>query len=165
MAFADGYAAFAKPYTHEQLERYLEPIVPAWDGAHILRLWFRCRDQHVFWPWNVQTAETRSDADVPNLDFLHRGVVELVEAGDVYRCGSPRTEWIDSRGRGRIYSFSVTRRVTEPYAIAYVTLDEGVSMLTNLVDCDFERLKIGAPVRVVFRSAADGEAIPMFTPT
>jgi pimeloyl-ACP methyl ester carboxylesterase len=33
MAFADGYAAFAKPYTHEQLERYLEPIVPAWDGA------------------------------------------------------------------------------------------------------------------------------------
>ena len=57
------------------------------------------------------------------------------------------------------------RRVTEPYAIAYVTLDEGVSMLTNLVDCDFERLKIGAPVRVVFRSAADGEAIPMFTPT
>ena len=80
-------------------------------------------------------------------------------------CGSPRTEWIDSCGRGRIYSFSVMRRVAEPYAIAYVTLDEGVSMLTNLVDCDFERLKIGAPVRVVFRSAADGEAIPMFTPT
>jgi uncharacterized OB-fold protein len=83
-------------------------------------------------------------------------------------CGSPRTEWIDSCGRGRIYSFSVMRvlrRVAEPYVIAYVTLDEGVSMLTNLVDCDFERLKIGAPVRVVFRSAADGEAIPMFTPT
>ena len=42
---------------------------------------------------------------------------------------------------------------------------QGVSMLTNLVHRDFERLKIGAPVRVVFRSAADGEAIPMFTPT
>jgi pimeloyl-ACP methyl ester carboxylesterase len=87
MAFADGYAVFAKPYTDEQLERYLEPIVPAWDGAHLLRLWFRYRDQHVFWPWNVQTAETRSDADVPNLDFLHRGVVELLEAGDDYRVG------------------------------------------------------------------------------
>ena len=87
MAFADGYAVFAKPYTHEQLERYLEPIVPAWDGAHLLRLWFRYRDQHVFWPWNVQTAETRSDADIPNLDFLHRGVVELLEAGDDYRFG------------------------------------------------------------------------------
>jgi pimeloyl-ACP methyl ester carboxylesterase len=87
MAFADGYAVFATPYTHEQLQRYLEPIAPAWDGAHLLRLWFRYRDQHVFWPWNVQTAETRSDADVPNLDFLHRGVVELLEAGDDYRVG------------------------------------------------------------------------------
>jgi uncharacterized OB-fold protein len=38
-------------------------------------------------------------------------------------------------------------------------------LLTNLVDCDFERLKIGDPVRVVFKSAADGESIPMFTPT
>ena len=79
-------------------------------------------------------------------------------------CGSQRTEWIESRGRGRIYSFSVMRRVAEPYAIAYVTLDEGVSMLTNLVDCQFDQLKIGAPVRVVFRSAAGGEAIPMFMP-
>ena len=87
MAYADGYAVFAKPYTDEQLERYLEPITPVWDGAHLLRLWFRYRDQHVFWPWNVQTAETRSDADVPDLDFLHRGVVELLEAGDDYRIG------------------------------------------------------------------------------
>jgi hypothetical protein len=85
IAFADGFAVFAKPYTDEQLERYLEPIVPTWDGAHLLRLWFRYRDQHVFWPWNLQTAETRSDADVPDLDFLHRGVVELLEAGDDYR--------------------------------------------------------------------------------
>ena len=35
------------------------------------------------------------------------------------------------------------RRVAEPYAIAYVTLDEGVTMLTNLVDCDFERCRSG----------------------
>ena len=51
------------------------------------------------------------------------------------------------------------RRVEKPFAIAYVTLDEGVTMLTNLVDCDFERLAIGTAVRVVFR-----DAIPMFTP-
>jgi pimeloyl-ACP methyl ester carboxylesterase len=87
MAFADGYAVFAKPYSDEELERYLEPIVPVWDGAHLLRLWFRYRDQHVFWPWNAQTAQARSDADVPDLDFLHRGVVELLEAGDDYRIG------------------------------------------------------------------------------
>jgi hypothetical protein len=37
-------------------------------------------------------------------------------------------------------------------------------MLTNLVDCDFDRVSIGDPVRVVFKSAAGGETVPMFTP-
>jgi uncharacterized OB-fold protein len=74
-------------------------------------------------------------------------------------CASDRTEWVPAKGRGTIYSYSVMRRAEKPYAIAYVTLDEGVTMLTNLVDCDFERLAIGAAVRVVFK-----DAIPMFTP-
>lgn len=87
MALADGFAIFPKRYTDEQLERYLERIEPAWDGGHLLRLWFRYRDQHVFWPWNNQTAAARADTDVPELDFLHRGVVELLEAGDDYRLG------------------------------------------------------------------------------
>ena len=41
-------------------------------------------------------------------------------------------------GRGTIYSYSVMRRVPVPYAIAYVTLDEGVTMMTNIVDCDLD---------------------------
>jgi uncharacterized OB-fold protein len=78
-------------------------------------------------------------------------------------CASPRTEWIDAAGRGVIYSYSVMRRADKPYAIAYVTLDEGVTVLTNLVDCDFDRLRIGDPVRAVFK--AQGElVVPMFTP-
>jgi uncharacterized OB-fold protein len=80
-------------------------------------------------------------------------------------CASERTEWIPARGHGRIYSFSVMRRVAAPYAIAYVTLDEGVAVLTNLVDCDLDRLRIGDAVRVVFKPAEGGEMIPMFTPT
>jgi pimeloyl-ACP methyl ester carboxylesterase len=87
MALADGFAVFRKRYSDEALDRYLEPIVPAWDGGHLTRLWFRYRDQHVFWPWNSQTHTARSDADVPDLDFLHRGVVELLEAGNDYRIG------------------------------------------------------------------------------
>ena len=38
-------------------------------------------------------------------------------------------------------------------------------MLTNLVDCDFDRLRIGDAVRLVFKPAAGGQMIPMFTPT
>ena len=55
-------------------------------------------------------------------------------------CGSDRTELRDSAGRGVVYSFSVMRRATPPYVIAYVTLDEGPTMMTNLVDCDFDAL-------------------------
>ena len=74
-------------------------------------------------------------------------------------CASDRTEWVAAKGIGKIYSYSVMRRVEKPFAIAYVTLDEGVTMLTNLVDCDLDRLAIGTAVRVVFK-----DAIPMFTP-
>ena len=87
MALADGYAVFTNPYSDEELDRYLEPIEPVWDGAHLLRLWFRYRDQHAFWPWNRQDDAHRSDTDVPDPDFLHRGVIELLEAGNDYRIG------------------------------------------------------------------------------
>lgn len=87
MALADGYAVFPKRYTDAQLDAYLEPIAPAWDGGHLLRLWMRYRDQHAFWPWNRQIGAARSDADIPDADFLHRGVVEMLEAGNDYRIG------------------------------------------------------------------------------
>ena len=78
-------------------------------------------------------------------------------------CAGERTEWVKAQGRGTIYSFSVMRRVEPPYAIAYVTLEEGVTLLTNLVDCDFDRLRIGDPVRVVFQPKGE-QTVPMFTP-
>ena len=78
-------------------------------------------------------------------------------------CSGP-AELVAAKGRGKVYSYSVMRRVAEPYAIAYVALDEGVSVLTNLVDCDPDRIRIDAPVRVVFKPAEGGEMIPMFTP-
>jgi uncharacterized protein len=77
-------------------------------------------------------------------------------------CSGP-TELSAAKGGGKIYSYSVMRRVAEPYAIAYVTLDEGVTVLTNLVDCNLDTLRIGAPVRLVFKPAEGGEVIPMFT--
>lgn len=79
-------------------------------------------------------------------------------------CASDRTEWTESAGRGVIYSFSVMRRATPPYVIAYVTLDEGVTMMTNLVDCDLDALSIGQPVRVVWAPTDGGPPVPMFTP-
>ncbi len=80
-------------------------------------------------------------------------------------CFSERTRFEEASGNGVIYTYSVQRRgAEEPYAIAYVTLDEGVTMLTNLVDCDFDALAIGQKVRVSFVDTGEGNALPMFTP-
>ncbi|HKT19231.1 MAG TPA: Zn-ribbon domain-containing OB-fold protein [Stellaceae bacterium] len=74
------------------------------------------------------------------------------------------TEWRAAAGTGIIYSFSVMRRAAIPYAIAYVTLAEGPTMMTNIVDCDLDAIRIGQKVRVVFKPAENGQAVPMFTP-
>lgn len=78
-------------------------------------------------------------------------------------CGSAATAWEAASGRGRIYSFTIVRYASPPYSPAYVTLDEGPTMLSTMVDCDFDALAIGARVRVVFREGADGRKLPMFT--
>ena len=62
-----------------------------------------------------------------------------------------------------IFKLSLMRKsATGPYAIGYVTLKEGPSLLTNFVDCDMEKLKIGQRVKVVFKPT-DGAPLPFFT--
>ncbi|HUH85547.1 MAG TPA: Zn-ribbon domain-containing OB-fold protein [Stellaceae bacterium] len=79
-------------------------------------------------------------------------------------CFSERTEWLPASGRATVYSFSVMRRAPVPYAIAYVSLEEGVTIMTNLVDCDFDRIRIGDKVKLVFKPSDGGPPVPMFTP-
>jgi uncharacterized OB-fold protein len=79
-------------------------------------------------------------------------------------CFSTDTLWEDGAGRGTIYSYTVMRRTAVPYAIAFVTLAEGPTMMTNIVDCDFDRIRIGQPVRLVVRERGDGLPLPVFTP-
>jgi uncharacterized OB-fold protein len=80
-------------------------------------------------------------------------------------CFSASVNLVDAAGSGHIYSVSVMRRGTpQPFAIAYVILDEGVTLLTNIVDTDLDALRIGQRVRVVFRESENGQRVPMFTP-
>ena len=84
-------------------------------------------------------------------------------------CRSTRTRWIDLSGRGTVYSDTVVRRAPGrwrehvPYVVAYVELDEGPRMVTNLIECDPEAVTIGMAVRVQFEESGDGYAIPRFT--
>jgi uncharacterized OB-fold protein len=79
-------------------------------------------------------------------------------------CFSDKTQWQEAKGEGTIYSYSVMRRVPIPYAIAYVTLAEGVSMMTNIVDCDLDGIRIGQKVKLTWKPSEGGPPVPMFKP-
>lgn len=78
--------------------------------------------------------------------------------------GASPCEWFQASGRGVIYSFSILPRAQPPYCIAYVTLDEGPRILTNIVTDDYESLRIGQSVQVTFVESTDGQKVPMFEP-
>ena len=80
-------------------------------------------------------------------------------------------EWVKCSGKGKIYTFTITRqnqasgfRDNLPYIMAYVELDEGVRMLTNIVECKPEEVKVGMSVEVTFEDATSEISIPLFRP-
>ena len=78
-------------------------------------------------------------------------------------CLSSDTVWQDAAGTGTVYSFSTMGAGDAAYTLAFVTLDEGVTMMTNLIECDPATVRIGDKVRVVFQPSQGGHAVPMFT--
>jgi uncharacterized protein len=85
-------------------------------------------------------------------------------------CSSLRTEWFTASGRGRVYSYTVNHRGegayqdSAPYVLAYVELDEGPRMMTNIVAAEAAELAVGLPVQVVFHDTGGGSALPRFRP-
>lgn len=88
-------------------------------------------------------------------------------------CSSLDVEWIPATGRGTVYSFTVNRRGQADlpayreagvYVLAYVELDEGPRVMTNIVDCDPDSVRIGQRVEVVFHATGQGAALPRFRP-
>ncbi len=86
-------------------------------------------------------------------------------------CLSPRTEWVRASGRGKVYTFTATWqnqaagfRESIPYVMAYVQLDEGPKMLTNIIDCGPEQVKIDMPVEVVYEDVTAEVTLAKFRP-
>lgn len=78
--------------------------------------------------------------------------------------GKSNMEYVQAKGTGTVYSYSVMRRAKSPYCIAYVTLDEGPTMMTNIVNCDYDTVKIGMKVKVTFKKLNDDACLPLFEP-
>jgi len=84
-------------------------------------------------------------------------------------CQSERLEWVTSSGRGTLYSFTTVHRPPRPefetpYVVAIIELEEGWHMLSNLVECPPENLRVGMPVAVTFRRMSDEITLPLFRP-
>lgn len=87
-------------------------------------------------------------------------------------CGSSDIEWTESEGTGHVHTHTVIRRATElpafaeeiPYVVAYVELDEGVRICTNVVGCEPEAVEHGLRVEVTFEPASESVALPKFRP-
>jgi len=85
-------------------------------------------------------------------------------------CSSLDTEWVAASGRGRVYSYTVNHRGegayadAVPYVLAYVELDEGPRIMTNIVGADNGDLAVGLPVEVEFHDTGEGSALPRFRP-
>lgn len=75
-------------------------------------------------------------------------------------CMSADTAWLTCSGEGEIYSFTTQKRGPAP---AYITLKEGPTILSAIVDATPEALRIGARVAVAFQPLGDGQPpMPVF---
>ncbi|MCH8806471.1 MAG: Zn-ribbon domain-containing OB-fold protein [Planctomycetes bacterium] len=72
-------------------------------------------------------------------------------------CGGRAFEMAKLPNTGKVVTYTVIRvPPTEqadlaPYAVGLVELDNGVRLECQVVDCDFEQLEVGTPVKLEFR--------------
>lgn len=91
-------------------------------------------------------------------------------------CGNDSVTWTEMSGQGVVYATSVLRKAMGPWAaatpflVAYVELDEGPRVLTNVVVDDPTSVRIGDQVRAIFLpvdglpDGAPPQAVLRFTP-
>ena len=85
-------------------------------------------------------------------------------------------EWRESSGRGTVYAVSVQHRPANPtmaervpYVVALVEVDAGdgastVRVMSNIVNCDPLKVRIGDAVAVAWEPLSDGRQLPVFEP-
>jgi uncharacterized OB-fold protein len=82
-------------------------------------------------------------------------------------CLSSRWTYVPSSGRGTVYSHTTIHRApgpgfVVPYVLAMIDVEEGWTILANVVNCEPASVRIGLAVRVTWQRAEDGFALPAF---
>jgi len=88
------------------------------------------------------------------------------------QCFSDGVEWVPASGHATVLSFTIVRRPVSPayapdvpYVVALVTLEEGPTMMTNIVECEPEKVEIGMRVAVTFEDWSEDISIAKFRPS
>ncbi|MGE3539721.1 MAG: Zn-ribbon domain-containing OB-fold protein [Candidatus Tectimicrobiota bacterium] len=84
-------------------------------------------------------------------------------------CGSLAWSWKRSSGRGRVFSWTVIHRALHPgfdpdvpYAAVVIELEEGVRLVSQVVDLPTEQLQLDLPVSVMFDDVTPEVTLPKF---
>ena len=87
------------------------------------------------------------------------------------RCLSTNLEWVKVSGRARLHSFTVVQQPANaafrddvPYVYAVVQLDEGPRLVSNIVQCDIDTLRVDMPLEAVFDDVTPEWTLVKFTP-
>jgi len=85
------------------------------------------------------------------------------------RCSSLAMEVVPLTGRGTLYSYAILHHPQHPafdfpVLAALVDLDEGVRVVSNLVDVDPGDVSIGMRLELAFEPTLDDGAVPVFRP-
>jgi uncharacterized OB-fold protein len=130
--------------------------LPRLDDPDTLPFWAACREHRLVVQQCAKCGEFRF-APVP---LCHR-------------CQSWETSWVESAGRGRVYTWTVTHRAIQdatasavPYNTAVIELDDcgGALITSNVLDIDNDRLRPDLPVEVVWDDVTEDVTLPRFRP-
>lgn len=86
-------------------------------------------------------------------------------------CWGSNLSWIESKGKGKLYTFTITMYGVEPrfapdlpYVLALVDLDEGIRVMTRIVNCDHDQLQCDMPVEIVWQDINEEFNLYYFQP-
>lgn len=85
------------------------------------------------------------------------------------KCSS-ELEWIPASGRGKVHTFTIfyvsyhPEFQDLPYNVSIIELEEGPLLLSNVVNCENEDIKVGMPVKVLFEDVTPEIALHRFEP-
>lgn len=128
-------------------------------------------------PLPVPTPESR-----PYWDAARAHRLVLQRCGDCGRhwhppstvcpgCGSRDHDWVDSSGKGKVFSFVTYHRLYNkgwkddlPYVVAVIELEEGARLLSNVIGIAPDDVACDMAVEVVFDDVTGDVTLPRFRP-